>query len=444
MALAGVAFSTSMVRRLLTLARVTVACSLLAPGLGAQEAPEPPPDGADTPRSPDPDEIPKKKKKKHEDGPSDAGAPAPGVTPSKGRSGGTKDKDRFGKVEVFGRVAFRAELERHERAVIDPDDPYALGRVDSLDLMVPLARLGAHYRAPGKWLSAQVEIDVAEGLELKDAWGKARTQHFSARAGHFKMPFSAIEMESSFTLPLARRGLVHDLLVDELEVAGRRPGVAFGARHRAGVVQPSLVIGAFQGSVLVDEDPDDRDVELFSERALDAQSLVARAEAAVWDLTVGLNYEHRVGTDAVLEPKHYWTFGADAVLDTEFGKHGLRVWAEVMDGASWFEHRLKPQDGYDAIFVMTRVISALRFGGTRREAFYLEPYAMFSLLDPDMDVVSDIVVEEALGVNVGLWKRVRVGFEAEFQKAQPNFPERYFLDENGDRKALVASGQIAF
>jgi hypothetical protein len=61
-----------------------------------------------------------------------------------------------------------------------------------------------------------------------------------------------------------------------------------------------------------------------------------------------------------------------------------------------------------------------------------------------MDVVSDVVVEEALGVNVGLWKRVRVGLEAEFQKAQPNFPERYFLDENGDRKALVANGQIAF
>jgi hypothetical protein len=185
-------------------------------------------------------------------------------------------------------------------------------------------------------------------------------------------------------------------------------------------------------------------VELLSERALSAQSLVGRAELEIWDVTVGLNYEHRVGTDTELEPEHYFTFGADAVLDTELAGHGLRVWGEVMDGASWFEHRLKPHDGYDAIFVMTRLISAFRFGGTRREAFYVEPYAMFSLLDPDMDVVSDVVVEEALGVNVGLWRRVRVGLEAEFQKAQPNFPERYFLDENGDRKALVANGQIAF
>jgi hypothetical protein len=39
---------------------------------------------------------------------------------------------------------------------------------------------------------------------------------------------------------------------------------------------------------------------------------------------------------------------------------------------------------------------------------------------------------------------VRVGLEAEFQKAQPNFPERYFLGENADRKALVLGAQLVF
>ena len=61
-----------------------------------------------------------------------------------------------------------------------------------------------------------------------------------------------------------------------------------------------------------------------------------------------------------------------------------------------------------------------------------------------LDLASDLVVEEAVGVNVGLWKRVRVGLEIEFQKAQPNFPERYLLGENGDRKALVLGAQIVF
>jgi hypothetical protein len=474
--------------RLLGVAHVTALCTaglLFTPDLAAQEPPpaapptappappappatdapvgdaepapvdaQPPaPVGAEPP-TPMGDEAPdekgekkKKKKKKDEPVPTDAATSAADArAPGKPGKKGKKQKgDRFGKVEVFGRIAFRAELERHETAALDPNDPYAVGRVDSFDLTVPLARLGASYQAPVKWLSAEVEIDVAEGLELLDAWVRARNENFGTRVGKFKVPFSAIELESSFTLPLARRGVVHDLLVDELEVAGRRPGAAFGARYRdKRYFSPSLVIGVFQGSVLVDEDPDDRDVELASEDALGAQSLVARAEGSVGDVTLGLNYEHRVGTDEELEPSHYWTFGADAVFDTELGNNGIRVWAEVMDGASWFEHRLKPADTYDAVFVMTRLIGAFRFGGTRREAFYVEPYGMFSLFEPDTDVARDLVFEEAIGVNVGLWKRARVGLEAEFQKAQPNFPERYFLGENADRKALVLDAQIVF
>jgi len=344
---------------------------------------------------------------------------------------------------VFGRVAVRAELERHERVAVDRDDPSVTERVDSFDLTVPLARIGVHYRAPVKWLSAQVEIDAAEETLLLDAWAMARNENFWARAGKFKMPFSAIEMESSFTLPMVRRGLVHDLLVDELEVAGRRPGVALGARSKDDF-RPSLVLGAFQGSILTHEDPGDRDVELASEQALDVQSLVARAEARVWDVTLGVNYEHRVGTDLEDLPSHYWTFGADAVLDTELGEHGLRAWLEVMDGSSFFEHSLKPSDTFDAIFVSVRAIAAFRFGGTRRETFYVEPYGMVATLDPDIDIASDVVVEEALGVNVGLWKRARVGLELEFQKAQTNFPERYLLGENADRKALVLGAQLSF
>jgi hypothetical protein len=352
-------------------------------------------------------------------------------------------KARFGRVEVFGRVAMRAELERHEAIVADADDPRTTESIDSLDLVVPLARLGVRYRAPVKWLSAEIEVDVADGFELLDAWALAKNENLSARAGQFKAPFSAIEMESSFTLPMVRRGIVHDVLVDELEVAGRRPGVAFGVRSR-GAFRPSLVLGAFQGSSLTHEDPEDRDVEPLSETALDSQSLVARAEARVWDVTLGVNYEHRVGTDLENDPSHYWTFGADAVLDTELENHGIRVWAEVMDGGSWFEHHLKPVDQYDAIFVSARMIAAFRFGGTRKETFYVEPYAMFATLDPDMDVASDVLVEESIGVNVGLWKRARLGLEAEYQKAQPNFPERYLLGEDADRKALVLGAQVAF
>jgi hypothetical protein len=443
----GVASSTTLARRLLGFAAaLAFAAATFAPAnaLG-QEPPDDDPSAATA--SPENREQKKKKKKKREES---GDLPVHRTDPETRPDASGRDEKRkrskerrFGDVEVFGRVAARAELERHERVVVDADDPSVTERVDSLDLVVPLARVGAHYRAPMKWLSAQIEIDAAEELELLDAWMMARNENFSARAGKFKVPFSAIEMESSFTLPMVRRGFVHDLLVEELEVAGRRPGIALGARSKDDF-RPSLVLGAFQGSILKDETPDDRDVELASEDALAAQSLVARAEARVWDVTLGVNYEHRVGTNREDEPSHYWTFGADAVLDTELENHGLRAWVEVMDGASFFEHRLKPNDSFDAIFVSVRAIAAFRFGGTRRETFYVEPYGMIATLDPDIDIASDVVVEEAFGVNVGLWKRVRVGLELEFQKAQTNFPERYFLDENGDRKALVLGAQLAF
>jgi hypothetical protein len=418
---------------------------LCAPVAAAQDAPTD--SGTSDSTVGEVDDAPKKKKKKDlpelpSDGtPSYAESGGDARSPS---SGGRKRDDSHGRVEVFGRVAVRGELERHERAVLNPDDPRTLGRVDSFDLTVPRARFGVRYRAPVRWLSAEVEVDAADGFELFDAWIRARNENFSARAGQFKVPFSAIQMESSFDLPMVRRGLVDDILVEELEVAGRRPGIALGARQRDGL-RPSLVVGVFQGSVLIDDDPDDRDVEPFSERALDAQSAVVRGEMRVFDdVTLGLNYAHRVGTDIELEPRHYWTFGGDAVFDAEFGKRGVRVWAEVLSGASWFEHRLKPIDARDATFFSVRLIGAFRFGGTRREECYLEPYGMLAMLDPDTDVHGDLVVEEAIGVNVGLWKRVRIGLELELQKAQPNFPARYFLGENGDRKAVVLGGQMAF
>jgi hypothetical protein len=436
------------------------------PDLALAQAPDdvaPASAGEDTYEAPLPEPAPeesppphKKKTKKHKKHDQNAplGADAKASTGNAGEEPGAPEathaqeldgslEKRFGKVEVFGRVGVRAELERHEQAVLNPDDELTTGRVDSFDIEIPIARLGVHYRAPVKWLSAQIEIDVSDGLELLDAWGMAKTDHFSARAGQFKVPFSAIEMESSFTLPMVRRGLVHDLLVDELEVAGRRPGVALGARMKDGL-RASLVIGAFQGSVLTDEDIDDRDVELLHEQALDAQSFVARAEAGSKEVTFGLNYEERVGTDIVLEPRHYWTFGADATLDAAFGSNGLRVWAEGMAGASWFEHALKPIDTLDATFTMGRLVTAFRIGGAEREAFYVEPYQMFAVLDPDTDVTTDLVIDEALGVNVGLWKRARVGLELEIWKAEANFPARYFLGKNGDRKALVLGGQVAF
>jgi hypothetical protein len=347
----------------------------------------------------------------------------------------------LGHVEVGGRVFARTALARQPRVIVDENGTPAEENVDSLDTTVPSARIHAKYRAPMKWLSAEIEVDFAGKPELKDAYLRARGDHLSAQAGQFKMPFSAIRLASPWDLPLADRGFVDDVLTDRFQIAGRRPGWAFGLRDKGGL-RPALVVGTFQGSVLEDETQDD--FEPIDELTLDSQSLVARATVRLGDVALGAGYEHRAGSPAELEVEHYATGNLDAVIDTELGGGGLRIWAEGIVGESWYEHELKPADTADAIFVCARLISAYRFGGLHRGEPYIEPYGMFSALDPDADVSSDIAFEEVLGVNVGFWDIVRLGLQGEAVRVGRNFPRAVSLGRLMDRTALVLQAGVQF
>jgi hypothetical protein len=350
---------------------------------------------------------------------------------------------RFGRLQPTGRVFVRASLERHHEAVIDDVGATHVEPVDSFDLSIPSARVGLYYHAPVKWLTADVEVELTHKPELKDAWLRGRFRHATVQAGQFKMPFSVIEMESIWKLPLASRGLLHTALVKELQVAGRRPGFALELRGR-GKVRPSLTLGGFQGSVLVDDDPDKRDVDLLSRQSLSSQSWVARAELKAYDFVFGAEYEDRLGTPELLVTKYYQTGGADMTLDTELGRTGLRIWVEGIVGQSWLENRYKPPDGRDAVFVAGRLITALRFLARKKGDFYIEPYGMLGVLDPDTEVSADFAVEEVLGVNVGLWRLVRLGLEGQVDRLQRNFPQTYYFGDDPDRTALMLQAGAEF
>ncbi len=350
---------------------------------------------------------------------------------------------RFGHLQPKGRLFVSAALERHSVSVVNPAGATQQENVDSFDVSIRSARAGLFYQAPVNWLTAEVELEFTDDPELKDAWLKGRWEHLGAKVGQFKLPFSAIEMDSSFTLPLADRGLLLDLLVDELQIAGRRPGLAVEVRG-SGKVRPSLTLGTFQGSVLVSDDPDDRDVDLLDKQGLSSQSFAARGELKVADFVFGAAYEHRIGSPALLVTKYYPTAGADMLLDMKLGRAGLRIWFEGMVGSSWLENWYKPPDGRDATFLAARLLTAVRFGGLRKGQLYVEPYGMLGILDPDNDVLEDIASEEVLGVNVGLWKLARVGLEAEVEHVQRNFPQTYYLGDDPDRVALVLQAGAEF
>lgn len=356
---------------------------------------------------------------------------------------GARARGEFGEVEIGGRIFARAALSRHYESISFDNGTLGERRIDALDFTIPTARVDLRYRAPVRWLSADVEFELADQPELKDAWVRARGRHFGAKLGQFKAPFSAIEMESRFDLPVAERGFLHDVLTKQLQVAGRRPGVTVSA-EAGGELRPSLTLGAFQGSVLVDRQADDLDHEPLFEQTLDAQSLFARVQLRAGDFQFGAGYEHRVGTPVPFTVAHYPTAGVDVTLDTHAHGRGLRIWLEGIVGSSWFEHSRKPIDDEDATFTAVRAIVAPRLGGADQHRFYVEPYGMLGVLDPDVGVVSDLAVEQALGVNVGLYRLARIGLEFQHRKVERNFPQSYTLGRNPERLAALVQAAAEF
>ncbi len=347
-----------------------------------------------------------------------------------------------GSLKIKGRVFALAELSHRRESIVNGSGMLEDRDNNALDLSLESARFGLEYRSPLPWLSAELEADFAGKPEVKDAYILAGKRLF-VKAGRFKIPTAALELDSPWSLPLARRGLVHDLLTDWLDVAGRRPGVALGYKGKGGV-KPRLTIGAFQGTTLDQVAPGDRDVELIDHAALDAQSYAARGELTLAGVAIGAWYEHRVGSKAVREFAHYATFGLDAQLDHRFESGGLRVWLDGIAGESLYVADDKPGDDTTPLFVTARALVGYRFGGLELGDGYVEPFGHFALLDPDTEVVSDFVTEAALGVNFGFWDRARVTLQGEMTRGQRNLPTGFLDHRDPDQLSLLLQAGARF
>ena len=113
-------------------------------------------------------------------------------------------------------------------------------------------------------------------------------------------------------------------------------------------------------------------------------------------------------------------------------------------GASFYEHEDKPVDGEDATFLAGRAVLAYRFGGTEYGQLYLEPYGLFGILDPDLEVTADFAWEAAAGVNFGLWQQARLTLQGEVNEGDRNFPDGYLAGREPDRKAILLQAGVAF
>jgi hypothetical protein len=356
--------------------------------------------------------------------------------PQNGAGADGEDAGRFGTVELKGRIFVLGELLRTDATVFDASGILTTAQRDSFDIAVASVRPALLWQAPQKWLSAVIEVEVTQKPDMRDGYVQARRKDFMLRAGQFKMPGSAIELASPWALPFVRRGFLHGLLVDGLDNAWRRPGLMLRWRG-ANFLRPEINAGVFQGFVVVSEGLE-RDKDLIVAQSLSVQSLIGRAQIEPVDgIQIGGYYHHRVGTPAILRTARYWTAGADLVIDRTFANGGLRIWLDGIAGASWFEHPSKPADGQDTTFIAGRSILAWRFGGVEAEQRYLEAYGTFGVLDPDTEVVADLAVEAAVGLNLGLWQRLRITAQGEIWRVGRNFPPGYTLGIDPDRVAAL-------
>jgi len=346
---------------------------------------------------------------------------------------------------VKGRVLTELRFRRAERTIVDAQGMPRPTDVDSLDIALDSARFSLLYQAPAPWLQAELEIEIADPdqAELKDAYILADGGPPSAKAGNFKPPTSAIELESAWKLPVADRGFIHDLLEGWLAASGRRPGIQLAYEHDDGI-EPALIVGAFQGSVLIEQIGDDRDLELIEEANLDAQTWVARAQVELGKVDVGVFFAQRVGSPAPLQTQHYPLTGADITFDEEFGELGLRAWVDAHLGESWYAHASKSAEEGEPWFLALRAILAARYGGTSDDTFYAELHVSLGMLDPDLDVTADWAHELATGFNVGLWDRARLTLEGYLHDTSRNFPDSYFGGPRGQTLGLTLQAGVAF
>lgn len=297
-------------------------------------------------------------------------------------------------LEVGGRVFVRNVVE------LPRNGPFAS------DLSVASARLQVSYRRD-EWLKLAVEMELAGKPELEDVYLRTRSGGWTAKAGHFKEPSSAIALESAWTLPLVRRGTVHQLLKDGLRIGGRRLGLQ-GEWDGEGALEPRIQVGLFRAAMWEPDGPGDLEG-------------VGRVAVSSGPVEVGTFAALRVVELAPgLRPERFWTAGADVVSSTRAGPGTLRLWSDAVVGSSWFDD--DPFDGAPTVFLAARAVGAYRFGGDDDGDAYVEPFALLGALDPSVRFRDDLVWEAAFGLNLGRWRRLRVGIALEARGASRNTP----------------------
>lgn len=345
-------------------------------------------------------------------------APTPATTPAPATLQ-TKPKSGKPPLEVTGRVYARETL---GPAGVEPGprDPWT-GR-----LSLESARIGAKYRVDD--LLLDIDAELAGKPKLKDAYIRLDTGYYGAviRAGQFKAPFAALALESTWTLPTIERGILDELLIDRLQIGGRRPGAQL-EWHGNGSWRPLLEMGIWRGTDREGEPRDDSTSEVIGE------TTGARASVRPGPLQLGVSGAWRAAQPLPgMEFERFWAAGADLSVDTE---SGFRSWVEGGTGSSWAD--VNPADDEHAVFAYARTVAAWRLGGAGKGDPYLEVFGASGALDPGLEIRHDLVWENAAGLNAGRWKRWRGQLQFESSRTSRNTPVSLLAETPKESRAVL-------
>jgi hypothetical protein len=324
---------------------------------------------------------------------------------------------------------------KHDQA--SPDDLRARGRVfiaDQLvsvdgapwlnDLELASARLSLDWRR-GKRLRVVVELEAKGKAKIKDAFVRLDgPAHLRVQAGNFKMPPSAAERESSWTLPTAGRGILHDILDDGLALTGRAPGVELRWAPKL-ALGPELTVAAFQG-----RGPEGDPAPGLLADDGGGMTVAGRLELEVaHDVKVGLWGGSRSIALGTTERDRFWSSGVDLAAEWRFSAARVQLWVDLLAASSSKDP--SPIDTPRPILLAGRVILGVPFFPGAGHDLFIEPYAMADLVDPSRDDQDDRVSELVLGVGTGKWQTWRLQVQVELQSAGIRTP--LALDGNPDR-----------
>jgi hypothetical protein len=305
-----------------------------------------------------------------------------------------KAKPRDWKLDLEARLLVRDTLTR-----VDIGDDAVWRHDRTLDQ----ARVNATYDR--KILRLALEVELAGGdAELKDTYIRLTpVDALRIKAGRFKVPMSFIWNASKWSLPAVERGILAELEQDArgLPFGGIR-GEAVSVEVRPEVMlEPRFTAAIFHNPLTTGSTPLDPSEDV-------TQDLYGRfeLEPAPWlkaAASFGLvGYTSEVSS--IDSYQHMPMGGVELEVDTRY----LRAWLEGFVGESFL---YQPDMTTSGTFAAARALVAPRLRDPVPGVWRIEPFAMWSVIDPTGDQSGDRISELAGGVNFAFSKQWRLQLE---------------------------------